>query len=102
MAGMNAPTLIGTTVVTGGIEDEATYARSSVTITGDVAKLSRYSPDKARMVEVDVLRDAKIDERSDGTVIVEGVSDELKREVGLPDKDSHVRWVVTPRGCDQC
>lgn len=102
MAAMNTPTHRGTTIVDGGIEDSVTYRRSSITILGDTAKLSTYDPDKARMVEVDRLSDVKVDERSDGRIVIEGVSAELVEEARLNPKDARVTWLMTPRGCDQC
>lgn len=55
-----------------------------------------------RWNQVDRLTDAKYTENADGTITLEGVSQELVDIVGVAPEDAIVRWEVRPQECLNC
>ena len=96
------PLILGSVLIDGGLSDGETVQRATVTMNGDVAKLSHYEPSKARSVELDRLTDMKADEKMNGIIVVTGVSQQLLHEVGLPPYEARVTWTITPAGCSTC
>jgi hypothetical protein len=75
-----------------------------VTLLGNPASAVLYSllRGERRWKPVDRLTSAKVTENPDGSITVEGISQELVDIVGVDPAEAIVRWEVKPRGCTTC
>ena len=81
--------------------EELTKCRLSMN--GDPADVILYARniEGQRWSPVDRLTQAKITENN-GSLTIEGTSQELVDIVGMAPTDAQVRWEVTPKGCANC
>ena len=85
-------------------QDGETYANCRLGILGKPASVVLYVwlPDEKRWRSADTLLRATVVEHPDGSMTMEGESQELVNVVGLPPEDARVRWEVEVIGCPDC
>ena len=89
----------------GGLDPEGeSYKGCRITLVGKPANAVLYAKqfDQQRWGIIDRLTGASVTEQPDGTLLIEGRSEELINIVGVAPSEATVRWEVTPRGCRDC
>jgi len=101
---MPIPTTLGPATLTchGHLVDEQSPIEpAKVTHNGDSAKLLLWDEDTRRYREFDSISSAVFTERSDHLELA-GVSNTLRREVGLKAEESRVVIEIRLKGCKTC
>lgn len=84
--------------------DGEVHHRCRVTSIGKPASAVLYARmlGEDRWKAIDRLTEAAVTERPDGSIVFEGISQELVNVVGVPASNATVRWEVRPLGCRNC
>jgi hypothetical protein len=91
--------------VFGGLDSEGeVYRKCRVTMNGRPADAVLYSRllTEQKFVPVDRLTGATVTENTDGSVTIQGVSQELVEIVGVDPENAMTRWEIVPQGCTTC
>lgn len=93
----------GDVQIYGGIHDEGEVIRSArVFVFGDTARLMIRDVEEPRYMVADTLTSIEGHLGNGDNVVISGVSDQLRTEVGLEASNSVVRWEIHERGCPTC